>query len=564
MDRIFHLNFQPMEKKSITSKHLQKPLLAAFAFVLSVFLHPLFAQTMTFDTGPTHTGFTLAGWSWDPPSQRLFPSAPNVNDFTQITKDAGTWNVTSFQTWPFGGGGGTWRISDNLGHSMNFNPNALPAGHITTLNWFCISWLKIQLIDVGTGGVNQSFDFDNVVYTTAPPPVTMNCAVNTTTGACQTQAALNSAFTTWLNSATATGGCFGVMTNNNTGAPPICGGSTTVTFTYTHSTGTNTCQATFTVPTPSAPVLNCPTNLIRPGCSTRSQDSIAMQNWVNTSTFSGGCNGVISYNGFNGSPPDRCGGSKTLTLTYTTSCAAPLTCSATFTIPTPPAVALNCAVNKTEPAGQTQQAINTSFANWLATTTGSGGCNGVLSNNNSGAPPATGGTTTVTFTYTSSCAPLTTTCQATFTVSSDMTPPVFTFCPPGSDLGCNPTGVPGPGAATATDECGPPTITSALGGISSNGCQRSQTRTYTATDCVGNSSTCTQTFTWTFDVTPPTFTFCPPGSDLGCNPTEVPGPGNATATDACGTPTITSALGSITSNGCQRSQTRTYTATDGC
>ena len=47
-----------------------------------------------------------------------------------------------------------------------------------------------------------------------------------------------------------------------------------------------------------------------------------------------------------------------------------------------------------------------------------------------------------------------------------MTPPVFTFCPPGSDLGCNPGGgVPAPGAATATDDCGTPGITSSLGAV---------------------------------------------------------------------------------------------------
>jgi hypothetical protein len=47
---------------------------------------------------------------------------------------------------------------------------------------------------------------------------------------------------------------------------------------------------------------------------------------------------------------------------------------------------------------------------------------------------------------------------------------VFTFCPPGSDLGCNPAGVPAPGVATATDACSTPLITSSLGAIISNGC----------------------------------------------------------------------------------------------
>lgn len=83
--------------------------------------------------------------------------------------------------------------------------------------------------------------------------------------------------------------------------------------------------------------------------------------------------------------------------------------------PSPPVV-LNCPTNEIQNAGQTQAAINGAFSTWLSTATGSGGCGGVLTNNNTGAPSALGGNTTVTFTYTSTCAPLTTTCQATFTV----------------------------------------------------------------------------------------------------------------------------------------------------
>lgn len=155
------------------------------------------------------------------------------------------------------------------------------------------------------------------------------------------------------------------------------------------------------------------------------------------------------------------------------------------------------------------------------------------------------------------------TCTKTVTIE-DTSPSVFTSCPSGSNLGCTTSGVPAPGTATATDNCGIPTITNALGTVTSNGCLRTQTHTYTATDGCSNTATCAQVFTWTFDVTPPAFTFCPPGSDLACNPTDAPGPGAAVATDAYGTPTITSSLGEITSNGCLHSQTRTYTATDGC
>ncbi|OYV07435.1 MAG: hypothetical protein CFE26_00995 [Verrucomicrobiales bacterium VVV1] len=93
-------------------------------------------------------------------------------------------------------------------------------------------------------------------------PVVLTCPTNTTTAACQTQAPVNTAFATWLASASASGGSNGVLTNNNTGAPSACGGSTTVTFTYTSTCAplTTTCQATFTVPTLTPTVTVATTN----------------------------------------------------------------------------------------------------------------------------------------------------------------------------------------------------------------------------------------------------------------------------------------------------------------
>jgi hypothetical protein len=153
------------------------------------------------------------------------------------------------------------------------------------------------------------------------------------------------------------------------------------------------------------------------------------------------------------------------------------------------------------------------------------------------------------------------------TWTADTTKPVFTGSYVTVPLGCNPTAAAILAAldgATATDNCGTANITQADAAVVINGCLRSQTRTFTATDACNNSATISRMVTWTADTTKPVFTFCPPGSNLGCNPTSIPAAGAATATDACGAPTITSALGAITSNGCLRSQTRTYTATDSC
>src|SRR5260221_10857555 len=103
-------------------------------------------------------------------------------------------------------------------------------------------------------------------------------------------------------------------------------------------------------------------------------------------------------------------------------------------------------------------------------------------------------------------------------------------------LGCNPGTIPGCGTATATDVCSTATINCSVGNTNANGCNRSRTNTYTATDFCGNSSTCTQTFTWIVDTDAPVFTLCPPGSNLGCNPGTIPGCGTAIATADVSTP----------------------------
>src|SRR5258705_9295413 len=137
-------------------------------------------------------------------------------------------------------------------------------------------------------------------------------------------------------------------------------------------------------------------------------------------------------------------------------------------------------------------------------------------------------------------------------------------------LGCNPSqsDINGAlGTASATDACGTPTVTSSDGTVQSNGCSRSQTRTWTARDACGNTSTASRTATWTADVMPPTLTTGGGSLTLGCNPSQsdINGAlGTASATDACGNPTVSSSDGNVTRDGCSRSQTRTWTARDAC
>jgi len=163
-------------------------------------------------------------------------------------------------------------------------------------------------------------------------------------------------------------------------------------------------------------------------------------------------------------------------------------------------------------------------------------------------------------------------CNNTATVSrtvrwiADATPPAFTGSYGDVNLGCNPGNPDGSlGSASATDACGAVTITQQDGSVVSDGCNRSRTRTFTATDGCGNTATISRTVRWILDVTPPAFSGSFGDVSLGCNPANPDGSlGSAGATDACGAVTISQQDGSVGSDGCNRSRTRTFTARDGC
>ena len=266
-------------------------------------------------------------------------------------------------------------------------------------------------------------------FSVAPsPPIFLSCPINTTEMACQSQPAIDGAFASWLATASATGGCDGVLTNDNTGAPSACGGTTTVTFTYTSTCGASitTCQASFSVVPSSSVLLSCPINTTVAACQSQSAVDAAFASWLATASATGGCNGVLTND--NTGAPSACGGTTTVTFTYMSTCGVPITtCQASFGVVPALPIILNCPTNTTVPSCQTQSTVDAAFAAWLATASASGGCNGMLTNNNSGAPLACGGNTTVTFTYTSACGAPATSCQASFIVTPSM--PITLNCP---------------------------------------------------------------------------------------------------------------------------------------
>src|SRR4029077_17829692 len=203
----------------------------------------------------------------------------------------------------------------------------------------------------------------------------------------------------------------------------------------------------------------------------------------------------------------------------------------------------------------------------LGTATATDGCGAVTITSSDGAVVSDGcnRSRTRTFTATDGCLN-TSTKSRTVRMNSDNTAAAFTGSYADVNLGCNPANPDGSlGTATATDGCGAVTITSSDGAVQSNGCNRARTRTFTATDGCLNTSTTSRTVRWISDNTPPAFTGSYADVNLGCNPANPDvSLGIVLATDGCGAVTITSSDGAVVSDGCNRSRTRTFTATDGC
>src|SRR5678816_3783302 len=158
----------------------------------------------------------------------------------------------------------------------------------------------------------------------------------------------------------------------------------------------------------------------------------------------------------------------------------------------------------------------------------------------------------------------TATCAQTITAIGDATPPVIS-CPADITLQCG-QAVPAADitSVTASDACGSVTITHVGDQTTPNGCSQIIRRTYMARDACGNTATCAQTITAIGDATPPVIS-CPADITLQCGQ-AVPAADitSVTASDACGSVTITHVGDQTTPNGCSQIIRRTYMARDAC
>jgi hypothetical protein len=122
-------------------------------------------------------------------------------------------------------------------------------------------------------------------------------------------------------------------------------------------------------------------------------------------------------------------------------------------------------------------------------------------------------------------------------------------------------------APTAIDSCSGTNVTLTILSTTTNGiCPMVITRTWQATDTCKNSATCSQTVT-VVDTTAPVISTVPVGTNLGCNPANLPTDASVrllvSATDNCGVPTINVSHVDI-STGCSVRRTFTITASDSC
>jgi len=171
-----------------------------------------------------------------------------------------------------------------------------------------------------------------------------------------------------------------------------------------------------------------------------------------------------------------------------------------------------------------------------------------------------------TFTATDACGN-TATAQQQINVA-DSTPPTFTSVPDDIMINCG-EDMPDFGTATATDNCGGVTITTAdseEGGDCATG--KKKIRTFTATDECGNKSIATQTIMYAPDNTPPDWTFFPPDMKITCgDPIEL---GMPTAEDDCSNPVTLTFMDEYNTdttncgNGYGYDIYRTWKATDAC
>ncbi|MCO4820793.1 MAG: gliding motility-associated C-terminal domain-containing protein [Flavobacteriaceae bacterium] len=384
----------------------------------------------------------------------------------------------------------------------------------------------------------------------------------------------NDAMDTWLSNhggATVSNSCGNIAwTHNYAGQDPDCSSPVVVTFTATDDCGNQmTTVASYTIEDSNAPIIEIEASDLTVECD-GSGNTAALQDWLDNNggaSANDDCSAITWSNDFT-ALSDDCGatGSATVTFTATDGCGNSSDTSATFSIED----TTNPVFNETLPDDITVECdilIGTSI-----TLTASDSCGDASVTFNEirtdGSCPSSY-TLSRTWTATDACG--NSTSHSQIVTVEDNTPPVFNeTLPLDITIECD-TLIGSSVILTATDNCGDATVV--FDEVKNDGsCPSSYTltRTWTASDGCGNTTSHTQTVT-VEDTTAPILENLPSNNGnetsnavIECD--NIPEAANVTAIDNCD-PSVDVILTETTVEGnCPGSYQllRTWTATDNC
>ncbi len=295
-----------------------------------------------------------------------------------------------------------------------------------------------------------------------------------------------------------------------------------------------------------------------------------------TAPADGGCQAAVSPEEFDGGSFDPDGdplffeadppgpyplGTTAVTLTVADDKGLPDTCTADVTVVDETVPDITCPSDTTVECDASTDPNDTG----VATATDNCDPSPVVDYSDSVAPGANAQEWTITRTWTATdAAGNSSSCDQTITVEDTTAPDVT--CPPDTTVECDASTDPNDtGVATATDNCDPSPVVDYSDSVTpgANAQEWTITRTWTATDAAGNSSSCDQTI-MVEDTTAPEVT-CPSDTTVECDASTDPNDtGVATATDNCDPAPVVDYSDSVAGGSCPQESTitRTWTATD--
>jgi hypothetical protein len=377
------------------------------------------------------------------------------------------------------------------------------------------------------------------VIAALPAPTTINCpaipsfAVATATDACGSAVTLTSV------DVSSSGACAGAYSVTRTWtATDACGNSSTASQTiHVQDISPPVINAL-----PSVSTINCPATPSFTQATATDACGSSIVFTFNDVTTQGTCIGSYSVKR-TWTATDGCGNSSTASQTIN---VQDVTGPVIAALPAPSTI--NCPAVPSFTQATATDACGSSVTLTSVDVSNSGACNGSYS-------------VTRTWTATDACGNSTTAIQTIYV--QDITAPVIAALPSLSTINCPAT--PSFTQATAIDACGS-SIAFTFNNLTTPGAcagSYSVTRTWTATDGCGNSSTATQTIN-VQDVTSPVIAALPAPSVIVCP--AVPSFTTASATDGCGSAISYTSIDVTVNGACSGSYnvTRTWTATDGC